>query len=113
MNELVVMIILLHRRVAECVMKRTLTYNELVHHIDENPNNNDIKNLLIISRSNHVKLHRFLLSKYVALYELKNSNFENAWNILRFESTLDWIKDKTDVIKLWEIKNDKTSEFLI
>ena len=48
-----------HRLVMEKHLGRYLQKEELVHHIDGNPTNNDIKNLkLFISWSSHMKFHR-------------------------------------------------------
>jgi len=47
-----------HRKVMEDYLKRNLTNNEIVHHKDEDRANNDISNLEIMSRAEHVKLHR-------------------------------------------------------
>lgn len=37
---------------------RPLTNDEVVHHIDENPENNNIDNLVILTKSEHCRLHR-------------------------------------------------------
>lgn len=46
-----------HRRILQKFLGRKLKSNEIVHHIDNNPLNNSIKNLKIMSRSEHSKLH--------------------------------------------------------
>jgi hypothetical protein len=46
-----------HRIIMESFVKRKLDYNEIVHHKDGNKLNNNLENLEIISRSNHMKLH--------------------------------------------------------
>jgi hypothetical protein len=46
-----------HRFVMEEFIGRSLSKNELVHHIDGNRQNNDIENLKIVTRSEHKKLH--------------------------------------------------------
>ena len=38
-------------------LDRELTIHELVHHIDENPKNNKISNLKIMTREEHSSLH--------------------------------------------------------
>ena len=47
----------LHRFLMEQKIGRKLTFNEVVHHIDENIFNNNIDNLKIVSRGNHIRLH--------------------------------------------------------
>ena len=47
----------LHRRIAEKVLDRPLKRNEVVHHIDENKNNNRNDNLAICSVSYHGWIH--------------------------------------------------------
>ncbi len=48
---------LLHRKIMEEHLGRKLSSNEIVHHIDGNKLNNDISNLKIVSRSEHMKIH--------------------------------------------------------
>lgn len=50
--------VLLHRVVMENHLGRLLTSDEIVHHIDEDPSNNDISNLQVMSRSEHNQLHK-------------------------------------------------------
>lgn len=47
----------IHRIIMENFIGRELTINETVHHIDGNKLNNDIKNLEILTRSEHLRLH--------------------------------------------------------
>ena len=47
----------LHRRVMEESLGRKLCSNELVHHIDGDTFNNNINNLKIVTREEHVRLH--------------------------------------------------------
>jgi len=49
--------ILEHRYVAECKLGRLLRSGEEVHHIDHDRNNNDPKNLEVLSKSEHAKIH--------------------------------------------------------
>ena len=48
----------LHRVRMENKVKRLLTYNDVVHHVDGNKNNNLIENLELMTRRNHAKGHR-------------------------------------------------------
>lgn len=45
-----------HRYVMECFLNRKLNPDEHVHHIDGNSFNNDIKNLIVLTNSEHQKL---------------------------------------------------------
>lgn len=47
----------------EKFLGRKLDFNEIVHHIDGNKLNNDIKNLKIISREEHTSFHQTGLKK--------------------------------------------------
>lgn len=47
----------MHRHIMEEHLGRGLTRDEVVHHIDGNPMNNDLSNLVVMSRSEHTKLH--------------------------------------------------------
>lgn len=49
--------VLAHRIVMENHLGRILRSNEIVHHIDGNKSNNDISNLMILTQSQHSKLH--------------------------------------------------------
>lgn len=46
-----------HRVIAEQILGRPLLRNEIVHHIDGNKHNNNPKNLLVMTQSEHVRLH--------------------------------------------------------
>lgn len=46
-----------HRVIAEQMLGRPLQRNEIVHHIDGNKHNNDPSNLLVMTQSEHMKLH--------------------------------------------------------
>ena len=46
-----------HRLVMENKLKRTLSRQEVVHHIDGNKRNNSIQNLQLMSLSEHSRLH--------------------------------------------------------
>ncbi len=49
-----------HRNVAEDALARKLTTNEIVHHMDGDPRNNALANLMILSRADHASLHNYL-----------------------------------------------------
>ena len=47
----------MHRVVMEKALGRKLDYSEVVHHIDGDKWNNDISNLQVLSRSEHIRIH--------------------------------------------------------
>jgi hypothetical protein len=47
-----------HRYVAECRLGRKLERSELVHHINRDPSDNRPENLLIVSHTEHSRLHK-------------------------------------------------------
>lgn len=47
-----------HRAIMEKHIGRKLHYNEIVHHINHNKLDNRIENLQIVSRAEHVRLHK-------------------------------------------------------
>ena len=46
-----------HRIIAEAMIRRPLLKDEVVHHIDRNVRNNDPSNLMILTRSEHMREH--------------------------------------------------------
>lgn len=94
----------LHRRIAEETLGRKLTSNEVVHHIDENPNNNSLDNLMVMSRSLHGRLHVFLRSQRAVLEQSNIVNEENCWEDLIAPITTAWLETTSaNVIKISEI----------
>lgn len=76
----------------------------VVHHLKENPNNNSLNNLAILSASNHAKLHRILERNWSLLSKDNNSNLENCWDILRGQLTTAYLETRgANVIKITDI----------
>ncbi len=48
----------LHRLIIEEQLGRTLDSNEVVHHVDGDPLNNELSNLVVLSRAEHQRLHQ-------------------------------------------------------
>lgn len=93
-----------HRQIVEKLLGRKLNTNEVVHHLDGNPKNNELTNLIVLSRQKHGALHRFLDIQGVILQECKNENTENCWNNLIVPITTTWLETAgVKVIKIWEI----------
>lgn len=81
-----------------------LTSKLVVHHVNENPEDNGLVNLWIISRSKHNSLHRFLQQKWSLFLKENGSNSENCWNILRDQLTTTWLETTgVNVIKITDI----------
>lgn len=94
----------LHRRIAEAVLRRKLSTNEIVHHLNGNPKDNDVTNLIVLSRAKHAALHNYLRMQGALLLKDNNENFENCWNNLIVPMTTTWLETaNVKVIKLWEI----------
>lgn len=93
-----------HRCIVEEILQRKLNENEVVHHLDCNPLNNDISNLVVLSRSDHAKLHSLLTDKRAALSKDKDVNSENCWDNLRDQITKTWLETaNVNVIKISDI----------
>jgi hypothetical protein len=78
--------------------------NYVVHHVDENPENNALSNLLLLPNNAHCSLHR-KLQYHRSLWLKDQSKYpENCWNILRDHLTTTWL-ETTDVtvIKIGDI----------
>lgn len=46
-----------HRHIMQLHLGRKLSFNEVVHHIDGNKRNNNLSNLEVMTRSEHIKHH--------------------------------------------------------
>lgn len=76
----------------------------VVHHLDENPLNNDTKNLVLLSRNAHCSLHRYLQQNWSLWLKNHNSNPENCWDTLRDHLTKTWLEiASVRVIKINDI----------
>lgn len=47
-----------HRHIMQKKLGRKLQFNEVVHHLDGDKSNNSLKNLRVMSRSEHSRLHQ-------------------------------------------------------
>lgn len=93
-----------HRAMAERVIQRCLQTNEIVHHIDDNPKNNDLGNLIVMDRRAHGKLHKYLDDQRVILEKSGYENLGNCWDNLIGPMTTAWLETTgVKVIKLSEL----------
>ena len=74
--------ILEHRKLAETLLDRKLGYNEVVHHLNGKSKDNDPSNLIILSRSDHGKLHSYLVLFGARLEKFTNMNIIDNWQEL-------------------------------
>jgi hypothetical protein len=99
-----------HRIIAEKILNRVLSYNEVVHHVDENPQNNSLDNLWVMSRHHHGKLHKFLRLQKVIYEKSLDCNSVNCWDNLRVVQTTTWLEmASVNVLKLNELVNQQPS----
>lgn len=98
-----------HRYVAEMLLGRVLQTNEVVHHLNEDPTDNALTNLIVLDRKTHVNLHKYLDLQRVILEKSGIENSENCWNTLRIPMTTTWLEMAgVKVIKIWEIGQSAT-----
>ena len=93
-----------HRLIAENITGKKLSYNMVVHHVDDNPKNNDVSNLMVMDRRTHGRLHQYLDLQRAIIEKSMNENRGNCWNTLIVPMTTAWLETTSaKVIKLWEI----------
>lgn len=93
-----------HRQISEIILGRQLTDDEVVHHIDENPQNNDPKNLLIMYREDHIRLHLFL-NRMKAFF--RYNNCDGLYNRIFYNLTELWFtRSKKYVVFLADFSNN-------
>ena len=93
-----------HRKIAEGVLNRKLNTNEVVHHLNCIETDNDLRNLVVMSRSKHSALHEFLRQQRVILAKACKENFENCWKNSIIPMTTTWLETaNVKVEKLWEL----------
>lgn len=63
---------------------RPLRKDEVVHHVDGNKRNNNITNLMLMTRSEHAKIHAENLNRSKAVVQYsKDGKFVRAWKSAR------------------------------
>lgn len=78
--------VLLHRVTMENHLGRLLTENEVVHHKDGNKKNNDLNNLELLNKNEHVRLHQTL--KGIQFVKLKCPVCKKEFDIPKNKSFL-------------------------
>jgi hypothetical protein len=95
-----------HRNIAERFLQRGLSYNEIVHHVDGDPQNNNLVNLWVMGRGNHATLHGFLRTEQIIYLKNKENYIEKDWKTRQIKLSNQFIKDNNfKVIKLSKINN--------
>lgn len=93
-----------HRKIAEEILGYKLSYNMVVHHVDDDPKNNSINNLMVMDRRTHGRLHQYLDYQRVIIEKSMNENCGNCWKTLIVPMTTAWLETTSaKVIKIWEI----------
>lgn len=99
-----------HRVLVEQLLGRKLNRNEIVHHVDENPQNNSLDNLWVMSQSDHCKLHVLLRRERVIYEKSLDKHSVNCWNVLRAKHTTAWLETTSaNVIKMDRLDNQQPS----
>ena len=79
----------LHRYVMECWLGRELNRNELVHHKNADIQDNNINNLMLITRSEHLKVHSNIgiPTRFKKIY---NIDINDVMNKYKYMSLFIW-----------------------
>lgn len=73
-----------HRFIAKEMLGRELNTNEVVHHIDGNKRNNAVQNLMVVTRSEHARMHAKEIDRSKAVIQLdKNGIVITKWHSAR------------------------------
>lgn len=97
-------LVFLHRFLAEKLLNRRLLQTESVHHLDFDKSNNSLSNLIVISKREHVRLHRYIEFHGASIVKAMDGNDENCWKPLIIQMTTAWLEmTGANVIKLSEI----------
>lgn len=75
-----------HRYIIEQIIGRKLLKNEHVHHIDKNRSNNNINNLLLLSASEHQKIHHRKTSLSVQCCNCGKIIIKNLYVLSKFKN---------------------------
>lgn len=98
-----------HRLIMEKHIKRRLKKHEVVHHIDLDPTNNDINNLLLLDNSQHIRLHYYLQLALVQLMSRSDLRrlSKHLRALIKKEGRTQVLKKKRDIFKKHNKHDDK------
>lgn len=65
-----------------------------IHHIDENPANNSINNLIILCRTCHRPFHTHLCTKYYSISEEGDKYLDYVLDLLKDDEVIQELKSK-------------------
>lgn len=97
-----------HSEKAKTILKRNLIKNEVVHHLDGNPKNNDLSNLIVMPRKFHTSLHVFLERELLFFYKnnLNSINIDNyEWISYLKKTTMIWLQKNSVVFYKLDLEN--------
>ena len=97
--------IMLHRYVMECYLGRKLKHHEIIHHKDGDKLNNNISNLEILTRKEHLKKHPETSKRAMDVRTKYNIDYE-LFNKLYFEELLT-IRRISIILDVYEMKIHK------
>lgn len=113
-----------HRMIMETYLKRKLSFNEDVHHLNGNKKDNRIENLIVLTKSEHGKYHSdkyYAIHRYTALpkkcelcgneYSYKSKMGKKAFEKMRFCSISCCIKNARSNSSCWQRRADKPRVF--
>ena len=74
----------LHRRLAEDILGRKLSSNEVVHHMDGDTKNKVLENLIVMPREWHGRLHQYLREQRIVSFKAIDSLIKNdeQWKLV-------------------------------
>jgi hypothetical protein len=93
-----------HQVHAEKLLERKLKTHEVVHHCNGDPKDNKLSNLILISKTQHGRLHQFIKEQRALMEKSINEQDENCWKTLIAQMTTTWLETaNVKVKKLSEI----------
>jgi hypothetical protein len=82
-----------HREIARELLGRNLSKNEVIHHIDGDPKNNSLDNLMLMSRTDHNRLHQNLDLERLIFEKSKKEDSTALWEDLLVTLSMKWLMD--------------------